>query len=368
VAKNKKPRGASAKKGKQDKFENYLTYKFKVRDRFAFLLGLAAKVNYVWNYCNETSLNAIRKDSKFLSWVELNNLTSGTSKILNLHSQTVQAVCETYAKSRKQAGKRRLNWRKSLGCKRSLGWVPFKASGISVDNKAETVTFGGKKIGFFGHRPIVGKIKSGCFVEDSCGDWWVCFVCDQGDAFLQKAPVAYVGVDLGKKDLATTSDGQKFGNLKAFAAGEAGLAMAQRAGKKRQAARRHRKIARVRQDAMHKIAYALATTYQNIFVGNLSLGASKSNNDAAFRGLAALLEVKARRRQGVVERVNEAWTTVACSFCLERTGPRGVTGLSVREWVCGHCGQCHDRDVNAARNILRLGLEAPKIFGEPLAS
>ncbi|MDQ3231468.1 MAG: transposase [Pseudobdellovibrionaceae bacterium] len=54
--------------------------------------------------------------------------------------------------------------------------------------------------------------------------------------------------------------------------------------------------------------------------------------------------------------INERNSTVTCSVCLQKTGPRGLMGLGIREWSCV-CGAVHDRDHNAARNILRLGRE-----------
>ncbi len=52
--------------------------------------------------------------------------------------------------------------------------------------------------------------------------------------------------------------------------------------------------------------------------------------------------------------VNEAYTTVTCSVCNNRTGPKGLEGLRIREWSC-ECGVTHDRDINAAKNILAVG-------------
>ena len=54
-----------------------------------------------------------------------------------------------------------------------------------------------------------------------------------------------------------------------------------------------------------------------------------------------------------------SWTTRTCSHCLAINGPQGLSGLSVREWICSKCGEIHDRDTNAAKNILRLGLQSP---------
>jgi transposase len=68
--------------------------------------------------------------------------------------------------------------------------------------------------------------------------------------------------------------------------------------------------------------------------------------------LKNLLEYKSQQAARGFEVVSERNTSVTCSACGSLTGPRGVNGLIVRSWVCCQCGEWHDRDVNAARNIL----------------
>ncbi|MFL9963788.1 zinc ribbon domain-containing protein [Paraburkholderia sediminicola] len=55
------------------------------------------------------------------------------------------------------------------------------------------------------------------------------------------------------------------------------------------------------------------------------------------------------------DEVDEAFSTQTCSCCASRTGPKGVAGLGIGEWTCIHCETTHDRDCNAARNILAVG-------------
>lgn len=55
--------------------------------------------------------------------------------------------------------------------------------------------------------------------------------------------------------------------------------------------------------------------------------------------------------------VNESFSTVTCSGCKSRSGPKGLSGLKVREWVCPECGECHSRDANAAKNILSFSVQ-----------
>jgi len=340
------------------------TFQFKVRRNQKFLRKTAPKVNYVFNYCNETSIAAIKRDRKFLTGYDLQKLTAGTNKTLKLNAQTVQMVCMEFATRRKQFTKRKLNWRKSSGSKRSLGWIPFKSSGVRVEG--DTVTFMNEKIQFFKSRELGGPILTGSFSQDAVGDWYVNFQCEV--PYLESAPAGAVGCDLGQKDILTTSDGEVFENPKAYYVAQNELAKAQRHRKAKRAKRIHRKIGRIRKDNLHKVSASLTSNYSKLILGNLRLKAGKAVLDAGFGTLKTFCEYKAIRRRGLCVLVNEAYTTVTCNICLERSGPKGLSGLSVREWTCAGCGQMHDRDVNAAINILRLGHETPKIFSKPLAS
>ena len=340
------------------------TFQFKVRKNQKFLMKTAPKVNCVFNYCNETSIKAIKRDGKFLSGFDLQKLTNGVAKTLKLNAQTVQMVCAEYATRRKQFKKRKLNWRKSSGSKRSLGWIPFKASGVKVDG--DSVSFMNEKIKFFKSREIGGKILTGSFSQDAVGDWYVNFTCEV--PFLDRAPEGAVGGDLGQKDILTTSDGEVFDNPKAFYAWQAALAKAQKFGKKKRTKKIHRKIKRIRKDNLHKVSASLTSNYAKVILGNLRLASGKAVLDAGFGTLKTFCEFKAIRRRGMCVLVNEAYTTVTCHKCLARSGPTGLAGLAVREWTCAGCGQAHDRDVNAAINILRLGLQTPETSSKPSAN
>jgi transposase len=84
---------------------------------------------------------------------------------------------------------------------------------------------------------------------------------------------------------------------------------------------------------------------------------AKSSLDAGWGMLKTMLEYKSDHAGIVFEEVNEAYTTQTCSCCgcISRDSPKGRAGLGIREWICGECGVTHDRDVNAARNILAAG-------------
>jgi putative transposase len=261
----------------------------------------------------------------------------------------------------------KLRWRVSRGARRSLGWIPFKAANLR--RKGMGLRFAGKAFRIFERERLEGvKWRDGCFAQDACGDWWLC-VPVQIAGEQVSAPRAAVGIDLGLKDVAVTSDGERL---------EAGrwthrfaerLANAQRRGHKRQAKRIHRKAARCRADALHKFSRKIVDQYQNIVVGDVSslklvkTRMAKSVLDSGWGMLKTQLQYKGKYAGRSVLVVSERNTSCACSSCGSNSGPRGVNELHVRSWICSECGDSHDRDVNAALLILLRGEVPPSIRG-----
>lgn len=101
-----------------------------------------------------------------------------------------------------------------------------------------------------------------------------------------------------------------------------------------------------------------------IVVGDVSssklakTGMAKSVLDAGWFMLKTQLKYKAIGQSVVFAEVNEKYSTQVCSCCgcNPDSSPKGLSGLGVRHWVCSDCGASHDRDINAARNILNVGL------------
>jgi IS605 OrfB family transposase len=337
------------------------TIKIRIKDSTSarHLKKMANAVNYVWNFCNETSLYAIRYNSEWLSGFDLQKLTKGAGKELGINSTTIQEVCSEYALRRKEAKKRRLRWRG----RKSLGWIPFKSTGISF--KDGMAHYSGHKLKLFQPErlPVKGEYGSGEFCEDSRGRWYLCISV----TYEVKAPEVYtsVGIDLGLKSTATLSNGQKVSNGRYYRMMERKLAKAQQGRKKRQAKGIHARIKNKRMDDLHKAATRIVQENKLIVVGNLSAKKlaktkmAKSIHDAAIAMFRTMLKYKASARQRWYVEVDEANTTRTCSGChaIPASAPKGVKGLSIREWVCCECGAIHDRDINAALNILRIGCD-----------
>jgi len=166
---SEKPKRKMANRKERDPNKVATTLRYRVKDASELnrLDRLARAVNFVWNYCNETSYNAVRNHSKWLSAIDLKNLTSGSAKELGLNSVTIQAVCEEYVIRRIQFKKRKLRWRTSRGSKRSLGWIPFKANAIQIDG--DRITYLGHSNKLWLSRPIHGRVLSGSFSQDAQG-------------------------------------------------------------------------------------------------------------------------------------------------------------------------------------------------------
>lgn len=344
-----------------------ITYQFRIKDSShrAHLEKLASKVNFVQNYLNETSYNAWRRDRKWLSEFDFNKLMTGATKEVGLGSATLEAISKSFSNSRNKAKRSKLSWRSS---KRHLGWIPVRSYGIKIVN--DCVVFQKRRYRFWKTREIQGKIKTGSFNQNSRGQWFFNLQCEVED-LPKENQVGAVGIDLGLKTIATMSDGSKIENKKFLSKWSKKLAMAQRANKKKQVTAIHNKIKNVRKDFLHKESTKLVKKYETIIVGDVSSSRlaktrmAKSVLDAGWGMFKFMLEYKAKRLGVNFSVVSEKYSSMTCSRCFERSGPRGIAMLRIREWYCSACGSVHDRDVNAATNILLgLGRQAP--LGSPL--
>lgn len=345
-----------------------LTYKFRLRDKHASELNRQARaVNFCWNYLNETSRKAWDRDRKWLSRYELSALISGANKELDVHSHTLQRVCQEFSKARDKARRAGIRWRG----RKSLGWVPFNTGHVGFDG--ECFKFRGIRYETMHLRdlPAGAKIGAGSFNQDSKGNWYI--NCPVEVATADHAPLTRIGVDLGLKDLATLSDGRKIEMPRFYRKSEAALATAQRARKTKRARAIHAKIANRRKDFMHKLSAKLSKEYGLIVIGDVSPSKlaqtrmAKSVLDAGWSDLRVKLSYKSMRNGGSCLEVSERLSTQMCSTCgsLPEGRPRGIAHLRIREWTCSECGTVHDRDQNAALNILRTGLRT-LVAGTPI--
>ncbi|MES2319606.1 MAG: transposase [Pseudomonadota bacterium] len=335
-----------------------LVYRYRVKSPDGLLNQQAKSVNFVWKYCNDRQKDALRFNRKWHTGFDLIKLTTGASKELGLHSGTVNDVCQQYAKSRFQS---RRPWLRYRGNK-SLGWVPLK--GRELKRHGDAFRFAGNTFRVFLSRPLPdGKITDGTkFSRDRRGNWFL-NICIE----VEEAPVRAlrhgVGIDLGLKELATLSSGRKIEAPQFYRKEEAALARAQRAKKRRRVKAIHDKIANRRRHFLHQRTSEIIATFDHIIVGNINASGlattsmAKSIYDVSWSTFRNQLRYKAVKHGAWYREVDERLTTQICSCCgtLPDSRPKGIADLGIRAWTCSDCGAVHDRDLNAALNILRRG-------------
>lgn len=353
------------------------TLKLRIKDKHAGQLNiLAGSVNFVWNYVNELSFKHLKRTGHFFSAYDLAAYVKGSGELLNLHSQTLQAITETHAKSRQQFKKAKLNWRTNnpKAKRRSLGWIPFKKTAIKhlrtkqsgKKNLKSTIQLSlakGQKLTidlWDSYNLSLYSVNTCELVQDSRGHWYACItvkefpktVCGNGQ----------VGIDLGCKESATTSNGDVLATKLTHKYAEE-LAIAQRAKNKKRVMAIHAKIKNTRQDLIHKFTSKLVKDNNLIVVGKIrsksftSSKLAKSVYDAGWFEIKRQLDYKCANAGCHYVEVNEAYTTQTCSCCGSRQdSPKGRSGLGVRVWFCSSCQTAHNRDVNGAKNILAIGL------------
>lgn len=337
-----------------------ITIKIRLRDKHAAELNRQARaVNFVWNYLNETQKKAAQSGRKWLSAFDLIRLTSGASKELDINGHTIQRVCRQYEASRTMHNKPWLRWRG----RRSLGWVPFNTDSVTISNEG-VITFRGLKYETMHWREHLKPgvaIGAGSFNQDARGHWF--FNAPIQVETASDASLSYVGIDLGLNALAALSSGEMIETPRLYRASEGKLAAGQGARKTARVRKIHAKIANRRKDFLHKASAKIAREHGLIIVGDVSpkkiaqTRFAKSSLDAGWSSFKQFLSYKAIRHGGRMLEISERFSSQTCSECgsLPPSRPKGIAGLSKRTFECDDCGSVLDRDVNAARNICRVG-------------
>ncbi len=230
--------------------------------------------------------------------------------------------------------------------------------------------------------PKAARITTVILSRDTSGRYFASLLCDDTTRLLRKAS-GRIGINLGLTHFAVFSTGEKVAPPGTFRENEAKLAKWQRrlakkttcsnrrAKAKRKVARLHAHITDARRDFLHKLSTRLIRENQVIAVETLSVGnmrqnrrLSKSISDASWSQFIRQLEYKAQWYGRTLIGIDRGYpSSKRCSACGHT---QGSMPQSVREWTCPECGTAHDRDVNAAINILAAGL-AVSAHGEAVS-
>src|SRR5258706_2086831 len=250
--------------------------------------------------------------------------------------------------------------------------LTYPQSGFKMDKQGKLYASGIGYLKIVLHRPVRGKIKTLTICRSSTGKWSASFAVECDPQRLPECP-EQVGIDVGLKTFATLSDGQEIDNPRFFRQEEKALAKVQRKHAKlakgtpqrrkhrKAVARVHERIAFRRDNFIHQQSRKIVNSYGVICVEDLHVNRmthnhclAKSIHDASWSGFFRKLSCKAEEAGRRYVAVNPAYTSQECSRCHHRQ----PMPLSERTYHCPCCLLSIDRDLNAALNILAVGLHS----------
>lgn len=235
------------------------------------------------------------------------------------------------------------------------------------------------------HRKTEGKLKSITLRTDHCGDYYASLLYETDEQLPEQVKTfsedEILGADVGLHTYAVYSNGKKTVNpqplkraMKKLRKAQKSLSRKKKGSANREKARKtlakaHRSVARRRADFIHKLSRRLIDENQAIVVESLKIKEMMKNRylaraigDVAWGEFIRCLDYKAKaqgkRLITIDNRFPSSKTCSACGHVLEDLK------LSTRRWKCPHCGQMHDRDINAAVNIKRQGIIELKAAGQ----
>ena len=253
---------------------------------------------------------------------------------------------------------------KSFTLKQKAGW--------KLDESTHTLKVNGQNYRYFQSRRISGKVKTVTIKRDSLGDIYVCIVTDAKDLEVETRTGKRVGFDFGLKKFLTASDGKDIISPMFFAQNSAAIRQAhkklshkQKGSKKRRKAvlnlaRLYKKTANQRHDFHFKLAHQLCLEYETICIEDLNVKGmqrlyGKKISDLAFSEFVGILKYEASKFGVEIVEVDRYFaSSQICHSCGYKNSE--VKDLKIRQWKCPQCGAEHDRDRNAAKNILENGL------------
>jgi len=365
--------------------ETTRNYKFRISPKGGKLKKLQATLDtcrFVYNKVLETRKTAWEEEKKSLRVYDCHNLIK-TWDIEGVHSQVLQNVSarvdlafQGFFRRVKQVGEK-AGYPRFKGFDRYDSFC-FPQSGFKLlegGKKLFLSKVGDVKVNL--HREIEGKVKT-CTIKREGDDWYVIFAYKVEKRVKEKFETKAIGIDVGCIDFATMSDGETIVNPHFLRKSEMELKETQskysklkqlpkddkkKVKVKKKLVKLHCKIKNQRKDFLHKTSHKLVNDYSVICVEKLKVKDMLKNNwralnksiiDSGWTTFRNMLNYKAEEAGSLVVEVNPAYTSQICSGC----GVKVKKDLSDRIHKCDTCGLEIGRDLNAAKNILRVGMDS----------
>jgi putative transposase len=335
---------------------NRFVFNYYLNSRKESYLGEDKKsLNY---YDNANDLTQLKKDENF-NWLKEINSQSLQSSIRNLDT----AYNKFFRKQTKFPRFKSKYDRQSFKIPQNV---------LIKDNKLNIPKFKeGIKINL--HQEIEGKISFATISKSTTSKYYVSITCEVNHKPFEKTN-SKVGIDTGIKDLAILSDGKVYENIKTLKSNLKKLKYEQRQLSKKvkgsssrnkqrkNLALVHEKITNVRKDYLHKISTEIIKSQDVICIEDLAVKNMMKNHklaqafaDVSLGTFYSMLEYKAKWNDKTIIKIDRYFpSSKMCSNCSWIN--QDLT-LKDREWICPSCNTTHDRDFNAAKNILKQGLK-----------
>jgi len=330
---------------------------------------------FIYNHCIALKKRFYRRFKKSIS---KNTLQKHLTKIKNrkrfsffseLNSQTIQDITDRIEKGYKAFFSKQNKHLPDFKGKKRYHSITFKQTGYKYlgENQVQIL---GKTFQFFQSRPIEGRIKTVTLKRDSLGDHYVCFVTDFVRKKSKPATRQGCGFDFGFKTFLTSSDGESIESplflksslkeLKKCSKKLSGKVKYSKGWNRARlcVARLHRKVKNQRMDFIFKLTKDLVEKYSELYFEDLNMNAMKKLwgfkvSDISFGEFMRVLEYRCSQYDRKLIRIDRFEpSSQLCNDCGYRNTE---LTLSDREWTCPQCGEVHDRDLNAAKNIFNIG-------------